>query len=72
MSGDEFDATAFPIPPRPWGIEEHETYLRVGSLAENGTIDETVFTISLEGANLLTELARARFIIDAVNKHRAK
>ena len=58
----------YPVPPRPWGIHETEGAIRVGSLAPDGTIDETVFWIDLDGAHQPTELARARFIVETVNR----
>jgi hypothetical protein len=58
-----------PIPPRPWTVQEFPTHLLIGSQAEDGSVDETVFTISLEGAHLPSELARAWFIVNAVNSY---
>jgi hypothetical protein len=57
-----------PVPPRPWGIQETHNFIRVGSLASDGRIDESVFWIDLKGAHRPTELARARFIVETINK----
>jgi hypothetical protein len=58
-----------PIPPRPWTVQEFPNHLRIGSKDQSGQVDETVFTIDLEGAHLPSELARAWFIVNAVNSY---
>jgi hypothetical protein len=63
------------IPPRPWGIEICGNYLRIGSVAPDqpNRVDETVFWMEYgedEGVNPAIELARAKFIIEAVNRQR--
>jgi hypothetical protein len=58
-----------PIPPRPWTVQQFPNHLRIGSKADDGSVDETVFTIDLDGAHLPSELARAWFIVNAVNSY---
>jgi hypothetical protein len=58
------DATIEPVPPRPWVVTATEEAIRVSS-AET---DETIFWIDLEGAHKPSELARAQFIVDTINR----
>ena len=60
-----------PVPPRPWTIQDYELSFGVGSRGDDGTVDEPVFYINLEGAHRPTELARVRYIVEAVNNHEA-
>jgi hypothetical protein len=53
-----------PIPPRPWKVTATHAFIRVSSADTN----ESVFWINLDGAHRPTELARANFIVDAINK----
>jgi hypothetical protein len=53
-----------PIPPRPWTVTETEEAIRVSSIET----DESVLWIDLEGAHRPTELARANFIVNTINK----
>jgi hypothetical protein len=61
------------IPPRPWGIQICGDYLRIGSVSPDDPdhVDETVFHIDYDDStNREIEMARAKFIVDAVNRHR--
>ena len=53
-----------PIPPRPWTVTETEEAIRVSSIET----DESVFWIELDGAHRPTELARANFIVNTINR----
>jgi hypothetical protein len=64
------------IPPRPWGIEISGNYLLIGSVTpeQPDRVDETVFRMEYgedeHRVNRAVELARAKFIVQAVNRHR--
>jgi hypothetical protein len=62
------------IPPTPWGIQISGDHLRIGSVSpeEPDRVDETVFVMDFgEDVNREIELARAQFIVAAVNSYAA-
>jgi hypothetical protein len=63
------------IPPLPWTIEVGDARLLIGSedTEEPGRVDEIVFSMDYEdggGINREIEMARAKFIVEAVNRLR--
>ena len=85
MSNNEFDhdnrgrgnlgPTGWPddIPPLPWTIQVGKRQLVIGSANPDlpGEVDEIVFTMNYEDGfvNREIEMARAKFILDAVNNY---
>ena len=60
------------IPPTPWGIESHDKFLRVCALEDDGSFGEVVFYMNhddQQGEHQPTEMARAKFIVAAVNSY---
>ena len=60
------------IPPTPWGIESHDKFLRVCSLEDDGSFGEVVFYMNHDdqlGEHQPIEMARAKFIVQAVNSY---
>jgi hypothetical protein len=63
------------IPPTPWGIQVSEKFLLIGSVSpeEPERVDEIVCRVDYEQGvvNREIELARAQFIVAAVNSYAA-